>query len=98
MDAVLGPGYGIFSGKEIEWATLKFAPHRARWVANEVWHPKQKARFEVDGSFVLELPYADDRELLMDILKFGADVKVLGPQSLIERVAQEIQQMKQAYQ
>jgi predicted DNA-binding transcriptional regulator YafY len=91
MDAVLGPGYGIFSGKDLQWATLKFAPHRARWVANEVWHPKQKARFEDDGSFVLELPYADDRELLMDILKYGADVQVLGPEALVSAVASQLE-------
>ena len=33
------------------------------------------------------LPYRDDRELIMDILKHGPDVEVAGPESLREAVA-----------
>ena len=36
---------------------------------------------------MLEIPYAAERELLMEILKFGADVEVLAPDSLRGRVA-----------
>jgi predicted DNA-binding transcriptional regulator YafY len=97
MDAVLGPGYGIFSGQDLEWAKLRFTPERARWVAPEHWHPKQKGTVEKDGSYVLELPYADDRELIMDILKFGAEVEVLGPPDLKKRVKAEIGRMAGRY-
>jgi predicted DNA-binding transcriptional regulator YafY len=38
------------------------------------------------GRYVLELPYSDDRELLRDILKHGADVEVLAPENLREKV------------
>ena len=97
LDVVLGPGYGIFTGKALEHARLRFTPERARWVAQEQWHPKQRGRFESDGSYVLEFPYADDRELLMDILKHGADVAVLGPKSLVTRLKDEIGRMKGKY-
>jgi predicted DNA-binding transcriptional regulator YafY len=93
MDAVLGPGYGIFSGHDLEWAKLRFTPERSRWVAQEHWHPKQKGTLEKDGSYVLEIPYADDRELIMDILKFGAEVEVIGPPALKRRVKAEIGRM-----
>src|SRR5262249_41664124 len=39
LDAVLAAGYGIFSGREVQWAVLRFSPQRARWVATEEWHP-----------------------------------------------------------
>jgi predicted DNA-binding transcriptional regulator YafY len=87
LDEHLGSGYGIFAGKEVEWAKLRFSAEAARWVSAQAWHPKQRARTEKDGSYVLEIPYANDRELLMEILKFGADVEVLEPASLRERVA-----------
>jgi predicted DNA-binding transcriptional regulator YafY len=87
LDEHLGSGYGIFAGKDVEWAKLRFSAEAARWVSAQAWHPKQRARTEKDGSYVLEIPYANDRELLMEILKFGADVEVLGPTSLRERVA-----------
>jgi predicted DNA-binding transcriptional regulator YafY len=82
LDAALGDSYGIFSGREVAWAKLRFSPVAARWVAAETWHPRQKSSLERDGSYTLELPYSDDRELLRDILKFGPDVEVLAPESL----------------
>lgn len=36
LDQVLGSGYGIFSGDNVTWATLRFTPERAKWVAAEV--------------------------------------------------------------
>ena len=89
LNRVLGAGYGIFSGARVRWAKLRFTPERARWVASEQWHPKQKGRIESDGAYLLELPYADDRELLMDILKYGPDCEVLAPQELRDRVRQQ---------
>lgn len=97
MDLELGPGYGIFTGKDVQVAKLKFTAERARWVAHEQWHPNQKGTLEPDGSYVLELPYADDRELIMDILKYGADVEVLGPAVLKRRVKAEIGKMASRY-
>lgn len=32
FNAVLGVGYGIFSGAKVQWATLLFTPELARWV------------------------------------------------------------------
>ena len=66
-------------------------------MAHESWHPKQKGFLDKDGSYTLELPYADDRELLMDILKFGAEVEVLGPAALKKRVKEEIDRMMPRY-
>lgn len=86
LDARLGSGYGIFSGEHVTWATLKFTPERARWVSAEQWHPAQRSRTERDGSYVLELPYSDPRELVMDILRHGADVEVLAPAALRDEV------------
>ncbi len=97
MDEVLGPGYGIFSGRKLQHARLRFTPERARWVAQETWHPKQKGDYAADGSWLLEFPYADHRELIMDILKFGADVEVLAPADLRQRVADEAARMTRMY-
>jgi predicted DNA-binding transcriptional regulator YafY len=86
LDAVLAVGYGIFSGKKVQWATLRFSPERARYIAVEEWHPKQRARWEKDGRYVLEVPFSSEKELLMDVLKHGADVEVLAPESLRREV------------
>ncbi|HSD61471.1 MAG TPA: WYL domain-containing protein [Burkholderiales bacterium] len=98
LDAVLGAGYGIFAGRRVNWAKLRFTPERARWVSAETWHPKQKARFEEDGSYLLQVPYSDDRELVMDILRHGAGVEVLGPSALRARVQAELASAAARYQ
>lgn len=90
LDEVLGSGYGIFSGKATQWAKLRFTASRARWVGAEQWHPKQKGAYEADGSYVLEVPYSDDRELVGDILHHGAEVEVLGPPALRRAVREQL--------
>ena len=92
LDAVLGAGYGIFAGKRVQWASLRFTPERARWVAAESWHPKQEGRFDADGSYLLRLPYANPRELVMDILRHVPEVRVIGPPALRELVRNKLQQ------
>jgi predicted DNA-binding transcriptional regulator YafY len=97
VNAALGPGYGIFSGVKVQTARLSFTPLRARWVSSELWHPKQKGSFDAAGRYILELPYADHRELIMDILKYGADVEVLGPESLRQLVREEHKRAARTY-
>ena len=97
LDEHLASGYGIFAGRDVRWAELRFAAEAARWVSAQLWHPKQRARVEADGSYVLEIPYAHERELVMEILKFGADVEVVAPKSLRERVAADLKRAAGRY-
>lgn len=96
LDAELGRGYGIFAGRKTQTAVLRFTPERARWVADEQWHPKQRGRFE-GAYYILEIPYSDDRELLMDILKYGPDVEVTAPASLRRRVREQLRSAAERY-
>ncbi len=82
LDEALGKGYGIFAGQVVQWAKLRFSVERSRWVAHEVWHPEQRGAFDEAQRWVLEVPYADDRELVMDILRHVPDVEVLAPDGL----------------
>lgn len=86
INAAVDAGYGIFGGAPKGWATLKFTPERARWVAGENWHPHQRGSTQADGSYVLEIPYSDERELMGDMLRFGADVEVMAPPDLRSRI------------
>ena len=97
LDAVLAAGFGIFSGERTETAVLRFNPKRARWVARETWHPNQEGDYELDGYYVLNVPYSDPRELVMDVLKYGPDVEVLGPQSLRDLVMKTLDAARTVY-
>ncbi len=97
LDRELGSGYGIFSGAERQWALLRFSPEQARWVSREEWHPEQQAEFEPDGHYRLRIPYSQEPELVMDILRYGSGVEVLEPASLRQRVATELERACQRY-
>ncbi|MCL4470479.1 MAG: WYL domain-containing protein [Gammaproteobacteria bacterium] len=84
LNRELGSSYGIFAGQPHAIAVLRFTAKRARWVAEEIWHPEQQSRWLDDGRYELRLPYSDDRELLMDILKYGPDVEITAPSELRE--------------
>ncbi len=89
----LDAGYGIFSGGQTKIAKLKFSPFRARWVAKEIWHKDQKGVFAADGTYQLEVPYFDDRELIHDILRQGVDVEILEPIELKKKLRKELELM-----
>jgi predicted DNA-binding transcriptional regulator YafY len=97
LDEVLAAGYGIFGGRKVQWATLRFSAERARYVSLEEWHPKQRARWEKDGRYVLEVPFSSEKELVMDVLKHGADVEVLEPASLREELRARAQSVAALY-
>jgi predicted DNA-binding transcriptional regulator YafY len=97
LEEYLSSGYGIFAGRKVEWATIRFTPLAARWVSAQRWHSKQRARTEGDGSYVLEVPYANAQELLMDVLKFGPEAEVIGPPALRERAAKQLREAAAKY-
>jgi predicted DNA-binding transcriptional regulator YafY len=87
LDAYLASSYGIMrGGDDVTWAKLRFSAERARWVGSEIWHPDQRGVYDPAGRYTLELPYRDDRELLLEILKHGSGVEVLAPQALRTKV------------
>lgn len=91
LAAVLDSGYGIFGGKDIQWAELEFSPSRAQWVSKEAWHPQQEGHFTADGSYRLRIPFSNPTELTMDVLRHLPEVKVLSPTSLREQVKCHLQ-------
>jgi predicted DNA-binding transcriptional regulator YafY len=90
LDRHFASGYGIFAGAETEEAVLLFNATRARWVSRETWHPKQDGKLQLDGTYLLKFPYSREPELVMDVLKYGADVEVLAPESLRKAVAAQL--------
>jgi len=97
LDAELAAGYGIFAGAATERAVLRFTPLRARWVADEIWHPAQETRWLEDGRYELSVPYANPRELMMDILRHGADCEVVAPPTLRTAVRDSLEAARRQY-
>ncbi len=98
LDEHYASAFGIFAGKANKEALLHFSAERARWVADERWHPQQVGQYLTDGRYELRVPYRDSRELVMEILRHGPDVEVVAPAALREEVAGSLKAALGCYQ
>ena len=97
IEEMIGQDFGIYSGKDRKWAKLRFSAHQAPWVASETWHPEQTSEATDDGGYLLTVPYSDPRELILDIMRFGADVEVLKPPELRQEVGRRLRAAAKHY-
>jgi proteasome accessory factor C len=97
LEHFLTSSYGIFSGAAQHVAVLEFTKSRAKWVADESWHPRQEGKWLDNGGYQLSIPFNDSRELIMDILKYGMEVEIMAPEFLREAVIKQIAAMQKIY-
>ena len=97
LNQELASGYGIFAGAETHQAVLRFSPGIARWVSRELWHSQQQSHYDDSGYYILQIPYSQDTELIMDVLKHGPEVEVLAPPDLRHKVIDRIKAMQALY-
>lgn len=90
--------FGIFQNKKSFDVKLKFSPERSRWIRGEVWHEGQTEELQEDGSLVLNLPASHEAEIMMEILKHGSHVEVLGPEWLRDKLREEVLRTAQRYE
>ncbi len=97
LDSHYASAYGIFGGKADQVAVLRFSAERARWVADEAWHPQQQGKSLQDGRYELRIPYRDSRELVMDIMRHGSHVEVIEPAALRDEVRKQLETAARQY-
>ncbi len=90
LDTHFAEAYGIFAGRARHTAKLRFDATIAREIAQQQWHPDQVGQWD-NGEYLLTLPYADDRELIQDILRHSPDVYVEAPVKLRKKVQGRLQ-------
>lgn len=94
---LLQSGFGIFQDSKTFPVTVRFTPHMARWIHEQVWHPDQIIQKKNDGSLTLTVPVADLREIKMKILQFGAEAEVLAPEELRNQIRDEANLLASIY-
>lgn len=90
LKKAIGQVFGIFTGDARHTAELRFNASVAPWVGTEIWHPDQKMQHQPDGSIRLSVPYGDPRELVMEILRYGAEVEVVAPTELRNEITDRL--------
>jgi predicted DNA-binding transcriptional regulator YafY len=97
VEAEMDAGYGIYAGGTRQWALLRFNAQAAQWASREEWHPEQQGRWLDDGCWELRLPYVDDTELVMEVLRQGAEVQVLEPPALVQTLKARLDAARALY-
>jgi predicted DNA-binding transcriptional regulator YafY len=97
VESEMDAGYGIYAGAKRQWATLRISAQAAQWVSREEWHPDQEGRWLEDGAYELKVPYSDDTELVMDVLRQGSQIEVLSPPSLRKLVHVRLEEAASTY-
>ena len=97
VEELIGRDFGIYSGKNRQLAKLLFTPRQAPWVRSETWHADQVGEATEDGGYLLTIPYSDQRELVLEILRYGPDVRVLAPLELQQEVAKRLRAAADQY-
>jgi len=92
----LRESFGIFKGKTTFHASILLTGKAAEIVRHQHWHSAQQFT-ETDAGLLLTLPAADEREIMMKVLQFGADAQVVQPRFLRDKLRDEISRMSGMY-
>lgn len=95
--AYLASSWGIMSGEEVTEVVLRFTASARPFVAERHWHPSQQLTLTPEGGCTLTLQVSEPREMQPWIRSWGAQVEVIAPDWLRERIAADLQQAAEQY-
>lgn len=98
IDEHLSGSFGSYEGNDDVAVQARILKSRAFSVREESWHPSQQVTMHKDGSLTVHFRLSSTLEFKAWILSFGADARVLMPDSLREEVAEELAAMAAAYE
>jgi len=93
----LKDSWRIMTGDQTAELILRFTSEAAPYVRERTWHSSQVIEEDPNGGLTLRLCIADAREMLPWIRSWGAQVEVIKPDWLRERVAQELNNAAEMY-
>ena len=77
---------------------LSFTPKTTPYILSQPLHHSQKIIQSTGTEMIIELNVYLTKELLMSILSFGAEVKVIAPEILQQQLKKEIDRLQKMYQ
>jgi len=80
----------VFLGQPNEEVSIRYGPAVARWVAE-----REGKELDADGSVTLSYPLADTRWVVRHVLQYGAEARVLAPESARAAVREALENITQ---
>ena len=88
--------FGVVTAKPVT-VCVRFAPRRARYVREHVWHKSQRFTVAARGALDLRMEVGASEELRAWLLSFGADAEVLAPKTLRATLSRELARARAKY-
>lgn len=89
--------FGVIIGEEPEDVRIRVVPDQVKYFRTLPLHGSQKETVQEDGSSVFSYHIAPTFDFMQEILSHGADVEVLEPVELRERIADNVAGMASRY-
>lgn len=90
--------YGItVNDSKAENVVLSFVPVQGKYILSQPIHPTQLVLKNTKEELRIELNIQINHEFIMQLLSYGANVKVIKPKMLIERIKKELENTLQQY-
>ena len=86
----------VHDAKE-EQIDLLFTPYQAAYILSQPLHHSQQTIANNINGLHIRLTVYITMELIMCILSYAAQVKVLGPQALVKQISDEVNEMQELY-
>jgi predicted DNA-binding transcriptional regulator YafY len=96
-DDYLAHSWRIMTGDSPTRVVLRFNADATPFIRERTWHASQTLENHADGFLTLNLCIAEPREMLPWIRSWGAQVEVVSPGWLRDRVADELQNAAEIY-
>jgi proteasome accessory factor B len=96
-EAYLSTSWGIMTSQEMFEVVLRFTATATPHIRERTWHPSQSIELTPDGGCVLRVRISEPMEMQPWIRSWGAQVEVLAPDWLRERVADELRRAADRY-
>ncbi len=96
-EVYLATSWGIMAGPETTEVVLRFTPTVNPHVRERRWHPSQTLTPTPEGGCVLRVTISEPLEMQPWIRSWGAQVEVVAPEWLRERIAAELRQAAEQY-
>ncbi|HET6385336.1 MAG TPA: WYL domain-containing protein [Armatimonadota bacterium] len=90
-------GFGIFKGSNPEEVILRFSPEQALYQRERVPLPGEVQEIEPDGGLLVKFRAPINVGVERWVLQFGAEVEVLEPAKLREKLRKEAEKMAEQY-
>ena len=96
-EAYLSTSWGIMTSQEMFEVVLRFTATVTPHIRERTWHPSQSIDLTPDGGCILRVQVSEPMEMQPWIRSWGAQVEVVAPDWLRERVADELRRAADRY-